>query len=221
MAGDLTPTDIVDTPLFVRMTPVAELPVRLASAALVGLRAATYVSSPGTGMFRRVPSGRTNRRMTKQLLLLAMLLGMLLLPGCGEADVPAGVSGSVAPNARTATDSEGERVFVAGGSYTLVSPPKLEAILNNEDPTVVNTHIPFEGNIPDTDLSIPYDEIDRNLALLPTDKEAKIVLYCKSGRMSADAAGTLVGLGYANVWDLEGGMVAWQDAGLPLEGIRS
>jgi rhodanese-related sulfurtransferase len=158
--------------------------------------------------------------MTKQLLL-AMLLGMLLLTGCGEADAPTGDFGSAAPNAWTATESEGEQVSVAGGLYARVSPPKLEAMMNNEDPTVVNTHIPFEGNIPDTDLSIPYDEIDRNLGLLPADKDAKIVLYCKSGRMSAAAAGTLVGLGYTNVWDLEGGMIAWQDAGLPLEGIRS
>lgn len=45
------PTDIVDTPLFVRMTPVEwwNYPFWLASAVLAGLLAATYVAGPDRG----------------------------------------------------------------------------------------------------------------------------------------------------------------------------
>jgi rhodanese-related sulfurtransferase len=35
--------------------------------------------------------------------------------------------------------------------------------------------------------------------------------------MSNIAARTLVGLGYTNVWNLEGGFLNWENAGLPIE----
>ena len=46
------PTDIIDTPLFVRMTPVEwwNYPFWVASAVLAGLLAATYMSGPGAGV---------------------------------------------------------------------------------------------------------------------------------------------------------------------------
>jgi rhodanese-related sulfurtransferase len=35
--------------------------------------------------------------------------------------------------------------------------------------------------------------------------------------MSAIAAGTLVSLEYTNIWELSGGMVAWEQAGLKID----
>jgi len=111
----------------------------------------------------------------------------------------------------------GQKVSVEGGSYTDVSVAELQTMLVNKDFTFVNVHIPFEGNIAQTDLSIPYDQIDQNLDKLPSDKNAKIVLYCRSGRMSAIAAQTLISLGYTNIWNLSGGMVAWEQTGLKID----
>ena len=111
----------------------------------------------------------------------------------------------------------GQKVSVAGGSYTDVSPVELQSMLVNKDFTFINVHIPFEGNIAQTDLSIPYDQIDQNLGKLSSDKNARIVLYCRSGRMSAIAAQTLINLGYTNIWNLSGGMAAWEQAGLKID----
>ena len=111
----------------------------------------------------------------------------------------------------------GKAVTVEGGSYTDVNVAELKAMLASKDFTFINVHIPFEGNIAGTDMSIAYDQIDSNLDRLPADKNAKIVLYCRSGRMSAIAAKTLVGMGYTNIWNLAGGMVAWEQAGLEIE----
>jgi rhodanese-related sulfurtransferase len=112
-----------------------------------------------------------------------------------------------------------EIVSVAGGSYRNISADELNDMLKNKDFVFVNAHIPFEGNIAGTDLSIPYDQIIEpdNLAQLPVDKNSKIILYCRSGRMSAIAAKALVKLGYTDIWNLESGMVEWERAGYPLE----
>lgn len=166
----------------------------------------------------------------KRLFVYVALLGTLLLMGCGggpaddrsrapdEAGKTPGKSAEeAAPGDST---SAGEKVSVPGGSFVRLSPDELKDSLEEEDFAFVNVHIPFEGDIAGTDLSIPYDEIGQkeNLDRLP-DKSEKIVLYCRSGSMSAEAARTLVGLGYEDVRDLDGGMIAWEDAGYRLEGV--
>ena len=49
------------------------------------------------------------------------------------------------------------------------------------------------------------------------DKNAKIVLYCKVGGRGSLAAHTLVRMGYKNVVNTEGGWIAWEKAGYPVE----
>ena len=113
----------------------------------------------------------------------------------------------------------GETVILADGSYQNIAPDALNTMLKDKNFVLVNVHIPFAGNIAGTDLSIPYDQISaaENLSQLPADKSARIILYCRSGRISEIAAEKLVSLGYTNVWNLAGGMAAWEQAGQQLE----
>lgn len=138
--------------------------------------------------------------MKKKTLIFVVMIGVLLA-GCQPKSVT------------------GETVNVDGGSYVNISPAELNAMLQDKDFVFVNAHIPFDGNIQDTDLSIPYDQIGapEYLSQLPADTNAKIVLYCRSGRMSEIAATELVSLGYTNIWNLDGGMVAWEQAGYEIE----
>lgn len=89
-------------------------------------------------------------------------------------------------------------------------------MLGAKDFVFINVHIPYAGEIVQTDAFIPYNEVEQNISKFPADKNAKVFLYCQSGRMSAIAAETLVKLGYTNVWNLDGGMIAWEAAGLPV-----
>lgn len=99
---------------------------------------------------------------------------------------------------------------------SLLGPIEFAAFLE-EYPTVpvVNVHIPYEGHLDGTDAFVAFDSI-ANWADLPADPVAPIALYCRSGSMSATAAATLNALGYSNIVELDGGMLAWEEAGLPL-----
>jgi rhodanese-related sulfurtransferase len=111
----------------------------------------------------------------------------------------------------------GETVSLPNGSYQNITADNLSRLLKNKDFIFINVHIPFAGNIAGTDLSIPYDQIENNVSQLPSDKNAKIVLYCRSGHMSRIAAEKLLSLGYTNIWNLDGGMVGWEQAGYEIE----
>ena len=142
--------------------------------------------------------------MTKSVVI-SLLLIVVLLSACNSATTQIAT-----------VEVVGKPVSVSGGTYSDVSVAELQTWLANKDFVLVNVHIPFEGNIAKTDLSIPYDQIAQNLDQLP-DKSARTVLYCRSGRMSAIAAETLVGLGYTKINNLSGGMSAWEQAGLSIE----
>ncbi|GAA5532484.1 MULTISPECIES: rhodanese-like domain-containing protein [Deinococcus] len=62
---------------------------------------------------------------------------------------------------------------------------------------------------------LPLSEFEARYAELPKDRE--LVMICRSGARSARAGQYLLDNGYAKVVNLEGGTLAWKDAGLPTE----
>ncbi len=154
------------------------------------------------------------RGFANALVVAALLALAGLAAACGNGDE--GSEPEVGPGAGGPSNTLGQRMETQGGSYVNVAPAELQSMLDSKDFPLVNVHIPYEGEIEGTDLFIPYDQVAERLEELPQERDAKIVLYCRSGGMSATAAEVLVGLGYTNVWNLDGGMIAWEQAGYPL-----
>lgn len=101
--------------------------------------------------------------------------------------------------------------------YRAMSVDEFASILETADNpyTVVNVHIPYEGEVANTDMTIAYNDMAALTAALP-DKNAPIILYCRSGSMSNTATRALVEQGYTQVWDVTGGMNAWTSSGREL-----
>jgi len=60
---------------------------------------------------------------------------------------------------------------------------------------------------------IPHSEIVDRQDELPSDKDDLIMLYCRSGNRSQDAAQSLIDLGYTNIIELEVGITGWKESG--------
>lgn len=103
--------------------------------------------------------------------------------------------------------------LLSGHGVTEISPAQLQAELANKDFTLLNVKTPYIGEIEGTDLWIPYDQLAARTAELPSDKSARIVVYCRTGNESSIAVQTLSSLGYTNLEELTGGMTAWTAAG--------
>lgn len=72
-----------------------------------------------------------------------------------------------------------------------------------------------EGHAPDSKL-VPLARIKSRMAELTPYKDKPVAVICRSGRRSALAVTQLRDAGFSQVQNVEGGMLAWEKAGLPL-----
>jgi rhodanese-related sulfurtransferase len=98
-------------------------------------------------------------------------------------------------------------------SYKNITVDQLAQMMSRKDFILINVHIPYEGEITQTDFLIPFNAIGSFKKILSNDQDAKIVLYCKVGQMSRIVAEQLSTMGYAQVHNLQDGMRAWSRDG--------
>lgn len=156
--------------------------------------------------------------MKKTTLLTALLLAALLLSSCagtpGEARKPTETLGAtpvatpvVTPEATAVATPEESPV----AGYRRITPEKAKELMDQGGEYIlldVRTQEEFNaGYIPGAILIPDFELADRAAAELP-QKDAVILVYCRSGRRSAASAQTLAGMGYTQVYDL-GGINSW------------
>ena len=149
---------------------------------------------------------RPGRRKGSVALAVLMTVLAVLAAGC---DSDSGNEKEISANAEPGTEAP------SGEAYARLDPDAFANRMKEESAVVINVHIPYEGEVENTDEFIPYDKIVGD-SRLPDDKDSQILLYCRSGRMSQEAGAALYKEGYTKLAHLEGGMNAWEDAGKQL-----
>lgn len=145
-------------------------------------------------------------------LLVAVAVVMVTTAATACSD-----SGASGPSLSGGTiDAEGIPAFAKNSKgYADIQVADLSEMMQDKSFAFVNVHVPYQGEIPGTDAFVEYDRVSELLDAFPAQKDAPIVVYCRSGRMSDEAAAVLADAGYSNVMELDGGFSAWSAAGLP------
>ncbi|MDD2988738.1 MAG: rhodanese-like domain-containing protein [Zoogloea sp.] len=99
-----------------------------------------------------------------------------------------------------------------------ISPAQATTLINREDAIVVDVRESAEysaGHLLNA-RHIPLGELEKRLGELDKFKDKPVILNCQSGSRSASACGVLRKAGFNNVHNLEGGIAAWEQAGMPI-----
>jgi len=107
----------------------------------------------------------------------------------------------------------------SGSDLQTVSPGEASAIIDSEtEPVVLDIRTPdeYQTGIIEGAVNIDFYENDFAIQLDALDKEATYVVYCRSGNRSGQSMTLLEKLGFVNVTEVQGGILAWEADGLPV-----
>ena len=102
--------------------------------------------------------------------------------------------------------------------YHPIGPAESINLINHEDAIVldVRENKEYQGGHILNSVHIPQSSLAKRITELEKYKNKPIIVGCRSGSRSAFACGLLKKQGFENVYNLSGGVMAWQNANLPL-----
>ena len=107
---------------------------------------------------------------------------------------------------------------LAVGEKGSVDPAAATDLINHKDAVVIDVRPAADyakGHIINAQ-NIPMNGFKNQIAALQKHKDGPVVITCRSGSQSSMACGLLRKAGFAEVYNLRGGVLAWQNANLPL-----
>ena len=102
---------------------------------------------------------------------------------------------------------------------TTISVAEAKALLDKGGVTFLDVRTEKEykkGYIPGAK-NVPRGKLEYDIGKDIPDKNAAVVVYCKTGGRSSLGTDTLVKMGYKNLKSMDGGWKAWTKAGYPVE----
>ncbi|MES9964727.1 MAG: rhodanese-like domain-containing protein [Candidatus Sedimenticola sp. 20ELBAFRAG] len=110
-----------------------------------------------------------------------------------------------------------QNLMASSGKFS-VQPAGATELINREDAVVVDVRPMNDfanGHIINA-LNIPTNALKNQLSQLEKDKDKPIIVACRSGAQSSAACRMLRKEGFEKVYNLHGGMLAWENAKLPV-----
>ncbi|MEM9132131.1 MAG: rhodanese-like domain-containing protein [Actinomycetota bacterium] len=158
------------------------------------------------------PLRRTAARRSARLAL-TLAVASLLAAACGGGDAADSATDDPATSDPATADSAtgGIRLVTAtDGAALLADPPEDLVVLD------VRTPEEFDEAHIDGAVMLDFHREDFADALADLDPDVPYLLYCRSGNRSGQTAALMEQLGFTDVADVDGGILSWTDAGLPV-----
>jgi rhodanese-related sulfurtransferase len=107
---------------------------------------------------------------------------------------------------------------IATQRFASLTPAAAVQLMNKEDVVVLDVREAAEtiGGKITRAIQIPVGAVAKRIGELEKHKDKTLLVYCKSGARSGVACKQLGKHGFDKVYSLNGGLMAWQEAHLPL-----
>lgn len=110
-------------------------------------------------------------------------------------------------------------ISLSDGSFENISPKQAAAQFSEKKAVILDVREDQEwqeNHIPGA-IHIPLGQLQARLSELESYKNSPVITQCRSGGRSAQAADQLKTAGFANVYNMSGGLNAWEKAGLTIQ----
>ena len=139
--------------------------------------------------------------------LVLVLVLVLVAAGCGDSSE----SSAAQPSGPTdQADAQLTTVSADEAAVVLEDPPEGTVVLDVRTPEEF-----AEGHL-DGAVMLDFYEPDFADQLARLDANTPYVLYCRSGNRSGETLTLMGQMGFTDVTEIDGGVIAWQQAGLPI-----
>lgn len=125
---------------------------------------------------------------------LSVLLSILLSVGCGSYDLDTRAVTNISPKDAQTMSAENQAVIIDV----------------REDSEWNEKHIPGA-------IHVPLGQLKDRLTELETYKNIPLIMQCQRGGRSAQASALMKSAGFAKVYNLDGGLQAWEQSGFKTE----
>lgn len=105
----------------------------------------------------------------------------------------------------------------SSGQIQTINAEQFNKLLVLDEIQLVDVRTPEEfktGHIKDAE-NIDYNNENFKSKISSLDKSKPVLVYCRSGKRSANAAEIMKELGFTKIVSLDGGMISWEAANLP------